>query len=78
MKKKILLPLLLVGCSLALTSCNYIHSLFNDDDMEIVNNYNPSTPSEEIPANAVIAGGVVARDNSAVSNAYCFKNIHYG
>ncbi len=78
MKKKILLPLLLIGSSLALTSCNYIHSLFNDDDVAVVNHYNPSTPANDIPVGAVIAGGVVAKDNSAVANAYCFKNIPYG
>ena len=72
MKKKFLLSTLLVSGFLALSSC----SLFNDDDMKIQNSYNP--PVESIPADAVIAGGVVGKRIEETPNAYCFRNIPYG
>ncbi len=74
MKKKHLLPLLLVCGVLCLSSC----SLFNDDDIAVTNTYNPSTPEETIPEDAVIAQGVVGKELSSVKNALAFKKIYYG
>ena len=74
MKKKFL-PLILATLSLfTLSGC----SLFDDSDLAIHNEYNPITDNtEEDDPNAVYAGGVKAKDNENVPNAYCFKNIGY-
>ena len=73
MKKKILLPILLLSGVLTLSSC----ALFNDDDMAIHNTYNPATPTPEVDPDAPVAGGVTGKETDAVKDAYVFKNISY-
>ena len=77
-KKKILLiPLMLSGL-MCLTGCSeFINDLFNDDALSYSNVYNPPDSTPKIDPDAVIAGGVVAKDTAETPNAYCFKNICY-
>ena len=72
MKKKSLFITLALSALLTISAC----SLFNDDDIKVSNKYNPPTNSSLDP-NAVVAGGVVARDIEGVDNTYCFKSISY-
>ena len=72
-KSKILFLTLLVTASLGLSSC----SLFNDDDIAVHNEFNPSTPVEPEDPNAVYAQGIKGKTIDEVSNALCFKNIGY-
>lgn len=77
MKKKCLLPILLVSGVLSLSSCTF----FNDDDLAINNEYHPLNDygqAEPDDPNAPKAGGVSGKVNDATPDAYCFKNIPYG
>ena len=70
--KTLLLTLLAVG-TLGLTSC----SLFDDSDIAIHNEFNPSTPVEPDDPTAVYAQGVKGKEINDVPNALCFKSINY-
>ena len=75
-KKSTLLLTLLLGSLLCLSGC----SLFNDDDIAVVNKYNPATvvpEEEEEDPDAVKAQGVVGKEVANVPNTLCFKNIGY-
>ena len=74
MNKKLLLSVLLLSGTLALSSC----SLFNDDDIVEPNVYNPQYDEEPTITGATVAGGVVGRTNENVPGALSFKNIGYG
>ena len=71
MKKKSFLAAIV--CALSLSAC----SLFNDDDIKVSNKYNPPIEGSSLPADAVVAGGVVAKVAEDAPNAYCFKSIGY-
>ena len=81
-KKLLLIPLILSGL-MCLTSCDkvteFFSELFDEDAFSYSNVYNPpvSTSEETVDPNAVIAGGVVAKDIEETPNVYCFKNISY-
>ncbi len=80
MKKKrlILLPML-IACLMGVTSCNYVHSLFNDDDMGYENVYNPPSVVPPVPDDAVIANGVVGKEvnDEKLHDVMAFKNVCY-
>ena len=80
-KNRIFLPIILLASLITLTGCNsvmeYASIILNDDDMVIENSYNPKQSTPEVDPNAVIAGGVIAKDIEETPNAYCFKNISY-
>ena len=74
MRKRRFLALFALATTFCLSSC----SLFNDDDIAIVNHYNPTETPEPIPPGSVVVdGGVVGKPVSTVENALCFKNIPY-
>ncbi len=81
-KKLLLIPLILSGL-MCLTACDDVTSffseLFDENAFSYSNVYKiPESTSEEIvDPNAVIAGGVVAKDVEETPNVYCFKNISY-
>ena len=81
-KKLLLIPLILSGL-MCLTACDDVTSffseLFDENAFSYSNVYKtPESTSEEIvDPNAVIAGGVVAKDAEETPNVYCFKNISY-
>ena len=81
-KKLLLIPLILSGL-MCLTACDDVTSffseLFDENAFSYSNKYNPpvSTSEETIDPNAVIAGGVAAKDVEETPNVYCFKNISY-
>ena len=81
-KKLLLIPLILSGL-MCLTACDkvteFFSELFDENAFSYSNKYNPpvSTSEEIVDPNAVIAGGVVAKDAEETPNAYCFKNISY-
>lgn len=72
MKKRKLLVLLLGGL-LSLSAC----SLFNEDDLEFENKYNPPVESTEPDPNAVVVNGVVGKENENIPNTLIFKSICY-
>lgn len=74
MNKKLLLSVLLLSGTLALSSC----SLFNDSDIMEPNIYHPEyDEEEEIPAGSTVVDGVVGKPDSEL-NSLVFKNIGYG
>ena len=74
MNKKLLLSVLLLSSTLALSSC----ALFNDDDIMQPNIYHPEyDEEEEIPSGSVVAGGVVGKEDSEL-HSLVFKNLSYG
>lgn len=81
-KKLLVIPLILSGL-MCLTACDDVTSffseLFDENAFSYSNVYKtPESTSEEIvDPNAVIAGGVVAKDVEETPNVYCFKNISY-
>ena len=81
-KKLLLIPLILSGL-MCLTACDDVTSffseLFDENAFSYSNVYKtPESTSEEIvDPNAVIEGGVVAKDVEETPNVYCFKNISY-
>ena len=81
-KKLLLIPLILSGL-MCLTACDDVTSffseLFDENAFSYSNVYKtPESTSEEIiDPNAIIAGGVVAKDVEETPNVYCFKNISY-
>ena len=81
-KKLLLIPLILSGL-MCLTACDDVTSffseLFDENAFSYSNVYKTpeSTSEETIDPNAVIAGGVVAKDAEETPNVYCFKNISY-
>ena len=73
MKKKLfLLPLLMCGM-MGLSSC----TLFNDDDIKVVNNYNPPSTTPEIDPDATIVQDVVGKYIDTLPNIMRFKSICY-
>ena len=68
---------------MCLTACDkvtdFFSELFDEEAFSYSNKYNPpvSTTEETVDPNAVIAGGVAAKDAEETPNAYCFKNISY-
>ena len=82
-KKKILLIPLILSSLMCLTACDkvteFFSELFDENAFSYSNKYNPpvSTSEETIDPNAVIAGGVVAKDVEETPNVYCFKNVSY-
>ena len=79
-KSKLLFPALALLTMISLTGCNamqYVSVLLNDDDMVVENHFNPPQEKSELDPDAVVAGGVVAKEIAQVPNAYCFKNIAY-
>ena len=82
-KNKILLIPLVLSSLLCLTACNevtqFVSELLDENAFSYSNKYNPpvSTSEEQIDPNAIVAGGVVAKDVTETPNAYCFKNISY-
>ena len=82
-KSKLLITSLLLSGVLCLSSC----TLFNDNDMNFTNTYNPPESSTTPDPDAVIAEGVTATDLPSVKdemtgetynvNSYYFKNIGY-
>ena len=81
-KKKLLLIPLVLSSLMCLTACNevtqFVSELFDENAFSYSNKYNPPvSTSEAIDPNAVIAGGVAAKDAEETPNAYCFKNISY-
>ena len=82
-KKKLLLIPLILSSLMCLTACNevsqFFSELFDENAFSFSNKYNPpvSTSEEIIDPDAIIAGGVVAKDAEETPNAYCFKNISY-
>ena len=81
-RKLLLIPLILSGL-MCLTACDDVTSffseLFDENAFSYSNVYKTpeSTSEETIDPNAVIAGGVVAKDVEETPNVYCFKNISY-
>ena len=51
--------------------------MFNEDNLSYSNVFNPPDSTPKVDPNAVIAGGVAAKDTSETPNVYCFKNICY-
>ena len=82
-KKKLLLIPVILSSLMCLTACNevsqFFSELFDENAFSFSNKYNPpvSTSEEIIDPDAIIAGGVVAKDAEETPNAYCFKNISY-
>jgi len=78
-KMKTLLFAILASGLLALTSCDKLNALFNDDDLSLHNSFNDvvSIPKSEEPQFGPRAGGVYAREIEETPNAYCFKKIPY-
>ena len=82
-KKKLLLIPLILSSLMCLTACDkvtdFFSELFDEEAFSYSNKYNPpvSTTEETVDPNAVIAGGVAAKDAEETPNAYCFKNISY-
>ena len=70
--KKFVLPLVIASI-VSLSSC----TIFNDDDIEIHNSFNPKISEPSSNPNAIIAGGVEGKTVDGVTNALCFKNICY-
>ncbi len=80
MKKfKALLFTILASGLLALTSCQNLEALFNDDDLSLHNSFNEivSIPKSEEPKTGPCARGVYATEVEDTPNAYCFKKIPY-
>ena len=76
MNKKLLLSILLLSSSLALSSC----SLFNDNDIMEPNIFNPQyDEQEEVPAGTPVIDGVTEKDAPADAGegTKCFKNVGY-
>ena len=82
-KKKLLLIPLILSSLMCLTSCNEVQQFFSElldeNAFSFSNKYNPpvSTGEEIVQPDAIMAGGVVAKDAEETPNAYCFKNISY-
>ena len=77
MNKKLLLSILLLSGSLAMSSC----SLFNDDDIIEPNVYDPQYDEEEVITGATVAGGVpghTVNEDKIANPTLVFKNIGYG
>ena len=72
-KTKLITSILLAIGLVGMTGC----SLFNDDDIAIKNSYNPHQETPEPDADAVVAGGVAAKEDESVPGALFFKNIPY-
>ena len=70
--KKLVLPLVIASV-FSLSSC----TIFNDDDIEIHNSFNPKISEPSSNPDAIVAGGVEGKPVDEVSNALCFKNICY-
>ena len=77
-KRKVLFISLLATSLIALSGCQQIKTLFNDDDLSISNSFNSviSIPKSN-STDGIYAGGVMAKEISEVPDAYCFKNIGY-
>ena len=82
-KKKLLLIPLILSSLMCLTSCNEVQQFFSElldeNAFSYSNKYNPpvSTSENIVNPDAIVAGGVVAKDVEETPNAYCFKNISY-
>ena len=81
-KKKLLLIPLILSSLMCLTACDkvteFFSELFDENAFSYSNQYNPPvSTSEVIDPNAVVAGGVAAKDVEETPNVYCFKNISY-
>ena len=73
MKKRRLLPLLILGC-FSLSAC----TLFDDSDLVLHNHFNvPQETPEEPDPGAVIVEGVEGKTNANTPDSLCFKNISY-
>lgn len=80
MKKRKTLLFTILACGLfALTSCQNLKALFNDDDLSIHNSFNDivSIPTSDQPKTGPCAHGVYALEVEDTPNAYCFKKIPY-
>lgn len=73
MKKRNFLVLLLGGL-LCLSGCNV---LFNEDDLEFENKYNPPVETTEPDPDAVVINGVVGKESESVPDTLIFKSICY-
>ena len=73
-KNRFVMPLLLSLGLVSASSC----ALFNDDDIIVKNEYNVPDDSEPyIDPDAVVAGGVVGKEDERTPDALAFKSICY-